>query len=169
MILGLCSFCCRASSFGRSEAYATMLESKHRRGGPISLTTALDPSDPSRFNTLRQNPHPARYRPLPPLLTQVPRGRSQKSITTILHNPAPIGAPDLFPLPMLWGVAQLVSSGDVYVLGFSQGGTRRGGVDKMAVQVAPFPGVTMALAYIPGALSRCLGGEPPGELESFRP
>src|SRR5215212_9874290 len=48
----------------------------------------FDHSDPSRLNTLRQNPLPCSISTLPPLFTRVPRGRSQKSITTILHNPA---------------------------------------------------------------------------------
>ncbi len=51
-------------------------------------------------------------------------------------------------------VAQLVTPGDVFVISFQkQGGARRGGVDKMAVQVAPFPGVSRPLAYIPEELS----------------
>jgi len=52
------------------------------------------------------------------------------------------------------GVAQLVSCGDVYVLDFyEEVRARRGGVDKMAVQIAPFPGVSRPLAYSAEALS----------------
>jgi hypothetical protein len=38
-------------------------------------------------------------------------------------------------------------------LTFKQGGARRGSIDKMAVQIAPFPGVSRPLAYSPEALS----------------
>ena len=50
------------------------------------------------------------------------------------------------------GVAQPVSSGDVYVLDFHEE-VLRGCVDKMAVQIARFPGVSSPLAYSPEALS----------------
>ncbi len=50
------------------------------------------------------------------------------------------------------GVAQPRSSGDVYVLDFYEE-VLRGCVDKMAVQIGPFPGVSRSLAYIPEALS----------------
>ncbi len=50
------------------------------------------------------------------------------------------------------GVAQPVSSGDVYVLDYLRGGAR-GCVDKMAFQIGPFPGASRPLAYIPEALS----------------
>jgi hypothetical protein len=50
------------------------------------------------------------------------------------------------------GMAQPVSSGDVYVLDFHEE-VLRGCVDKMAVQIGSFPGVGRSLAYIPEALS----------------
>jgi hypothetical protein len=49
---------------------------------------------------------------------------------------------------------QLVSRADVYILAYlKQGGARRGSADEMAVQIAPFPGVSRPLAYSPEALS----------------
>ena len=49
-------------------------------------------------------------------------------------------------------MAQPVTSGDVYVFGFHEE-VLCGCVDKMAVQIGPFPGVSRSLAYIPEALS----------------
>ena len=67
----------------------------------------------------------------------------------------PRGSPTL-PGPLLIarviGVAQLVSSSDVYILGFHEE-VLCGYVNKMDGQVGPFPSVSWPLAYSPEALS----------------
>jgi len=52
-------------------------------------------------------------------------------------------------------VAQLAAVSDVYVFDFHEE-VLRGCVDKMAVQIGPFPGVSRPLAYSPEALSIAL-------------
>ncbi len=42
MVLDLCSSPSLAGHVERSEAYGAMLESRHRRGGPISLTSTVE-------------------------------------------------------------------------------------------------------------------------------
>jgi hypothetical protein len=67
---------------------------------------------------------------------------------------ASYGVPALL-FARLGSVAQPVPSGDVYVLDYYEE-VLRGCVDKMAVQIGPFPGVSRSLAYIPEALSIAL-------------